>query len=255
MGVEEDKPLILVADDDANCRNTTVAFLSGAGYQCDRAATGDEAVSLLKQTRYDLLLSDIEMPGNSNLHLIEMLPEIQPGLPVILLTGFPTIQTAAHSVTLSVFAYLIKPVEPEELLAKVSRAVELARCYRKVAGTRERLLAACKDLDHIESSLRLSASNDARSSMLAYLDLTMQNVASSLLEMRQLFEAMAAGSGKTPEMEWMQSARPLVLINALRETIAVLAATKGAFKSKELAELRRKLETLLHEQPPGPHAL
>jgi DNA-binding response OmpR family regulator len=239
---------ILVADDDANCRNTTIAFLVSHGYQCDSATTGDEVIALLGNSSYDLLLSDIEMPGNSDLSLIQTLTQTQAELPVILMTGYPSVQTAANSFGLSVVAYLIKPVDPQVLLSEVTRSIELSRSYRKIAETRERLLLTCEELKRMESSLLISSRHDTKTTMTAFLDLTIQNVAASLLDLRQLFETMIPGVGQGPQMEWLQSARPLILINALRETISVLAKTKRAFRSKELAELRRKLESLLQEQ-------
>jgi DNA-binding response OmpR family regulator len=245
----ENTALILVVDDDINLLTTTAAFLSQRGYRCDCAGTGEEAIACLKQKRYDLLISDIEMPGNRDLRLIQSLPQIQEGLPVILMTGYPTIQTAAHAVGLSVVAYLIKPVNPETLLAEVGRSLERSRYFRKVAGTRERLISVCEDLKHIENSIRIPAGNELQASLVAFLDLTLQNVTASLLDLRYLIESMASTPSQSPEREWFQSSRPLILISALRETIAVLAKTKGSFKSKELAELRHKLETLLQERP------
>jgi DNA-binding response OmpR family regulator len=245
----ENSALILIVDDDANCLNATSALLRSRGYQCDVAASGEAAIELLKKTQYDLLLSDIEMPGNSDLRLVQVLPKIQPGLPVILMTGYPSVETAVNSVGLAVSAYLIKPLNPEDLLAKINHAIELARCRRKVMGMRERLLAACDDLKQIETSLSVPTKDNSKASMMAFMDLTMQNVAASLLDLRQLFEMLAPASEQMQGNEWLQSARPLILINALRETIGVLAKTKGSFKSKELAELRRKLESLVQDNP------
>jgi DNA-binding response OmpR family regulator len=245
----ENLGLILIVDDDANCLNTTSALLRSRGYQCDVAASGEAAIELLKKTQYDLLLSDIEMPGNSDLRLIQALPQIQPGLPVILMTGYPTVETAVNSVGLAVSAYLIKPLKPEDLLDKVTHAMERSRYHRKVRVTKERLLAACNDLQQIETSLSVPSNDNSKTSMMTFLDLTMQNVAASLLDLRQLFEMLAPVSEQTQSSEWLQSARPLILINALHETIGVLAKTKGSFKSKELAELRRKLESLVQDNP------
>jgi len=247
----EIKARVLAADDDDRCRNTTIAFLTSHGYQCDGASSGEEVIQLLKQNRYDLLLSDIEMPGNSDLRLIQDIPQIQAGLPVILMTGYPTVQTAAHSVKHSVVAYLIKPVAPEILLSEIGRAIELSRSYGAVSATRKRLLLTCEELRKMETLLKVPSGDDSKATITAFLDLTIQNMAASLLDLRQLFEALIPEFNQGPQLEWLQSARPLLLVNALRETIAVLAKTKRAFKSKELAELRRKLESLLHEEAAG----
>jgi CheY-like chemotaxis protein len=245
----DSKAQVLIADDDLNCRRTTSIFLTRNGFECDCAASAEEAIKCLQQNRYDLLLSDIEMPGNSDLKFIENLTQLNLGLPVILMTGYPTIKTAAHSVGLSVVAYLIKPVDPPILRAEVDRAVKMSRCFQKVSGTRDRLLSACDDLNNIENSFRVSGINNAKTSMSAFLDLTIQNVAASLLDLHELFDVMTPTPGQGTNMERLQSARPVILISALRETISVLAKTKSAFKSKELAELRHKLETLLSIHP------
>lgn len=241
--------LILIADDDVNLLNTTAGLLRSRGYRCDVAATAEEALELLKENRYDLLLSDIEMPGNCDLRLIQALPQIQPGLPVILMTGYPTVESAVSSVGLAVSAYLIKPLNPEDLLTKVKHAIEIYHCHRKVVGTRERLLAMCDELKQIEISQSVSSKDNSKSAMMAFLDLSMQNIAASLLDLRQVFETLIPASEPKEGSQWLQSARPLILLNALHETIGVLAKTKGSFKSKELAELRRKLESLIQDQP------
>jgi CheY-like chemotaxis protein len=239
--------MILIADDDSSCLTTTSAFLARHGYLSDCASTGEEALHLLKQNRYDLLLSDIEMPGNQDLRLIQTLPQMQPGLPVILMTGYPTVETAANAVGLSVVAYLIKPVDPECLLAEVSRAIERFRCFRTVSEAKQRLATACRDLEQIESSLGVFSGKETKAPITAFLDLTIQNVVASLLDLRHLVEAVSSNSGHQ-ELEWLRSARPLVLINAIREAIAVLTKTKSAFKSKELADLRHRLEALVQER-------
>jgi DNA-binding response OmpR family regulator len=254
MGIlMDEKGLILIADDDLSCQSTTAAFLSNCGYRCDCAATGDEAISLMTRNSYDLLLSDIEMPGNQDLQLVQRVSRMQHGVPVILMTGYPTVKTAANSIGLPVAAYLTKPVDPDSLLAEVSRAVERSRCFHMIAGTRNRLATLCGNLEQIESLIPSSTGEEKNSSLMIFLNLTTQNIAGSLLDLRHLIEAAARTTEREPEMEWLQSSRPLVLIAALRETISVLAKTKGSFKSKELAELRRKLEGLLQTHPEMSH--
>jgi CheY-like chemotaxis protein len=245
----EEKGSILIADDDLSCQSTTAAFLLNCGYRCDCAATGDEAISLMTHNRYDLLLSDIEMPGNQDLQLVQRVSKMPYGVPVILMTGYPTVKTAANSIGLPVAAYLVKPVDPDSLLTEVSRAIERSRCFQMIASTRGRLSTLCGDLEQIETVLPASTREEKSSSLKIFLDLTIQNIAGSLMDLRHLIEAAACAPDQEPEMEWLQSARPLVLIAALRETISVLAKTKGSFKSKELAELRRKLEGLIQTPP------
>jgi hypothetical protein len=167
------------------------------------------------------------------------------------MTGYPSIQTAAQSVGLAVSAYLIKPIIPEALLAEAAQAIERARCYRTIAGSRERLTAACEDLKRLGNLLPGSAGENKTATLMAFLDLTIQTIAGSLLDLKDLIETLSSNPEKEPELDWLATTRPMILIAAIREAIAVLAKTKGSFKSRELADLRRKLETLLQVQSGG----
>jgi DNA-binding response OmpR family regulator len=248
LGVN-DQAHILIADDDPHCQTTTAAFLANKGYRCDCASSGEEAIALLKSNRYDLLLSDIQMPGNQDLQLIKSIPGMQAGLPVILMTGYPTIQTATRSVGLSVAAYLMKPVDPDALLVEVNRAIERSKAYRTISSARTRLVSLCDDLKKIETLSPVADENEKNAALMMFLDLTVHNIAGSLLDLRNLIESLVNAQGQNSDFGWLQSARPIMLVSAMRETISVLAKTKGSFKSKELADLRRKLEGLLQDPP------
>src|SRR4051812_49288097 len=93
---------ILLADDDDIFRETTASFLRKIGYECVCAPDAIKALELLGESCFDLLISDIEMPGNDDLRLIRELSVMAAGLPVILLTGHPTVQTAVKSIRLPV---------------------------------------------------------------------------------------------------------------------------------------------------------
>jgi len=125
------KGLILIADDDAAFRMATRAYLRQHGYECEVAPDATIAIELLRSLDPDLLISDINMHGNRGLELIEELPRIAAGLPVILLTGHPSSQSAARSERLHVVAYLIKPPQPEQLLSLVERAVAERHARRR----------------------------------------------------------------------------------------------------------------------------
>jgi len=193
----------------------------------------------LRQSPFDLLISDIQMPGNAGLEFIENLPQVAAGLPVILLTGHPSMQSALRSVRLQVVAYLVKPCDPDELLNLVSDAVANYRSYRAVSASRERLENWARDLEQIEKVLQELPAKAAAVPMEAYFNLTLRNLLAALVELKQFNEALARAPGKTASME------NATLHKALQETIGVLEKTKQSFKSKELGELRRRLEGLL----------
>lgn len=98
-------------------------LLRGAGYQCDCVADGQEVAQELRSGAVDVLVADIRMPGNFNLELVEHVRSLENQPAVILMTGFPTLQTAIHSVKLKIAAYLVKPFGFTELLTEVQHAI------------------------------------------------------------------------------------------------------------------------------------
>jgi DNA-binding NarL/FixJ family response regulator len=114
---------ILLADDEETFLYATADLLRQGGYECDCVLDGPGAVAKLEERPYALIISDIKMPGNPNLELIRLLPQLAPGVPVILVTGYPTLRSAVQSIQLPVVAYLAKPLDFEELLRQVRAAL------------------------------------------------------------------------------------------------------------------------------------
>ncbi len=140
---------ILVADDQATFLESTVDLLREEGYECDGAADAFIAEKLVRQKRYDLLIADIKMPGNMRLELISKLREIAEGLPVILVTGYPSLDTAIKSTRLLVVGYLLKPVNFDELLKLVRESItryqglqEFYSAQKRQHGKKENLPSA-----------------------------------------------------------------------------------------------------------------
>ncbi len=93
------------------------------GYECYCAPDAMTVIETLKSVKFDLLISDINMPGNTGLELAEKLPEIAEGLPVILITGGQFSDTQIQSLKPPVTACLNKPLDFEELLMHVRNAI------------------------------------------------------------------------------------------------------------------------------------
>ncbi len=115
---------ILIADDDNTLLLSTIDLLRKEGYKCYYAPDAMTVIAALKSVEFDLLISDINMPGNNELELITKLPEIAEGLPVILITGGQFSDTQIQSLKPPVTACLNKPLDFEELLMHVRRSVK-----------------------------------------------------------------------------------------------------------------------------------
>lgn len=236
---------ILLGDDDPAFRLATRTLLREAGYDCDEAISGDEVKQRLRAAEYDLLICDIDMPGNRDLELIRAIPLIRAHLPIILATGAPQVDTAVASVQLAVMEYLLKPIEPEELLARVAKAMDHGRLYRAVSESRERLRQTHEEFERIENLLRGRASDDLGGAVAALVDLGFRQVMRALLDLEHLTELIMSQKGQNAHAAKPDTSRPALLMQALWETVSVLEKTKSSFHSKELGQLRAKLNALL----------
>jgi ActR/RegA family two-component response regulator/glycine cleavage system H lipoate-binding protein len=123
---DQKKREILVVDDEITvCKSIRQAILSDE-YEVEMALSGEEALKKSKDRSYDLVITDLMMPGISGLDLLKSLKETRPDAIVIMVTGYPTIKTAVESVKRGAFDYLPKPFTPAELRGLVARAFKKA---------------------------------------------------------------------------------------------------------------------------------
>ncbi|MBD3391202.1 MAG: response regulator [Chitinivibrionales bacterium] len=114
---------VLVVDDEKSICDLLCQYLRKQGYNVFRAASGEEAVRIVEVNGIDLVLSDIKMPGMTGVDLLKWIKEYDRFLPVIITTGFPTLDTAIEALKLGAFDYLTKPFHLEEIGEKVRRAL------------------------------------------------------------------------------------------------------------------------------------
>ena len=101
--------------------------LAGAGYSVDEAADGSQALSKLAQHRYLAVLCDLKLPGADGFEVLEAAREADPAVPVIMMTGFGTIEDAVRAMKAGAFDFLAKPVDTDHLLLLVERALAQRR--------------------------------------------------------------------------------------------------------------------------------
>ena len=116
---------ILIVDDEESLRLTFEMLLKRAGYESVTGVSSfDEAVSIIKEKDFDLIISDIVLQGASGIDLLRQIKEMGKACPVVMITGYPNIETAAEAVRLGAFDYVPKPVKKDELLKIVALALE-----------------------------------------------------------------------------------------------------------------------------------
>lgn len=116
-------PDILVVDDDDVIRETLCELLS-TDYSCQTADTAEEALARLQTRRFDVVLTDISMPGLSGMELLTRVVELYPGTPVIIISGLSDQDQAESLIGRGAFDYLLKPFRLEVVEASVRRAVD-----------------------------------------------------------------------------------------------------------------------------------
>ncbi|MEO6599785.1 MAG: EAL domain-containing protein [Polyangiaceae bacterium] len=129
-GVGAKEAAVLVVDDDEGVLSGLSRLLTQPGVRVCTASSGAAALSLLAVTPFDVLVSDIGMPGITGLKLLHAVREHDLDLPVVLMTGNPNVKTAAAALEYGAFQYLIKPGEAERLRAVVQRATNAGRIAR-----------------------------------------------------------------------------------------------------------------------------
>ncbi len=236
---------ILIADDEQTFLRSTADLLREEGYECDCASDGIRAAEMLKEEEYDLLIADIKMPGNPELELIQGVPQIAEGLPVILVTGYPSLSSAIKSIELPVVSYMVKPIELDDFLVQVRISIRRFRANRTLCRMKERFQDWRKYLGQIDEVVKQPPNQATSVSVDAFLTLTLGNVAASLSDMKHLIETLTGQNNELPTCNLMNCPRLSELKDAIMETIDVLEQTKGSFKSKQLGSLRSKLERLV----------
>lgn len=123
-------PRLLLVDDDETLLEVTCELFAEHGYDVVTAGTADQALARLAGGAFDVLFSDVLMPGMSGLDLLRAARRHDLDLPVVLVTGGPSLQGAVRAIEEGALHYLVKPVSGEELLRTAARAVTLGRMAR-----------------------------------------------------------------------------------------------------------------------------
>ena len=117
------RPRILVVDDEASIRDLLAKTLALAEYDVDLAPDGRAAIDRLRISPYDLLITDLKMPGVDGLTVIREGRRLRPDIPVIIITGYSSEASAIEAVNLGVSGYLTKPFRVPRVLAAAAKAL------------------------------------------------------------------------------------------------------------------------------------
>lgn len=118
-----EKTKVLIVDDEEIVCRSYVRSLAGAHCNVHVAWNGEEALYALEQQRFDLVLLDLRMPGIDGMAVLKTIKQTWPETQVVIITGYPNIDTAKEAVRLGAYGYLAKPVGPDEVINAANDAV------------------------------------------------------------------------------------------------------------------------------------
>ncbi|HEU5361037.1 MAG TPA: response regulator, partial [Candidatus Deferrimicrobiaceae bacterium] len=148
---------VLVIDDEENIRKTLEGVLSDDGYRVLQAQDGAQGLEVLSRSFVDAVLLDVWMPGMDGLETLKRIREVYPILPVIMISGHGTIDTAVKAVKTGAFDFIEKPISLNKLLITLSRAIEQGELRLENVALKERVEKKYRLVGNSETMQRVRA--------------------------------------------------------------------------------------------------
>ncbi|UCE66268.1 MAG: sigma-54-dependent Fis family transcriptional regulator [Candidatus Zixiibacteriota bacterium] len=133
---------VLVVEDKSAMQEMLSATLTGEGYEVDIAGNGKDAISRARNKRYDLILTDLKLPGADGLEVLSEVKEIDPETSVIVMTAYGTVENAVEAMKIGAFDFITKPFDTDRLSLLIKRALENRRLVAENTLLREELAQA-----------------------------------------------------------------------------------------------------------------
>lgn len=160
---------ILIVDDDAQLRHSFAKLLTAEGHNVKTSPTGEGGLESIMSSVPDMVIMDVRLPGMDGLKTFQAMHEIQPKLPVIVMTAYGNTDTAIQATKLGAFDYVLKPFEIPEMLATIEKALEAGRFMRSrvemdatpEADSADAIFGRSKSMQEVYKAIGRVASTDA----------------------------------------------------------------------------------------------
>lgn len=144
---------ILITDDDLDLRELLTEAVSNWGYEVSVAEDGAEALKKLRMERFDIVITDLMMPGMDGLELLGRIKELDKDLLVIMVTGYATIETAVKAIEMGAYDYIAKPFRLDELMVVLRNACERLKLLSQNKNLLDELRGAYAEIDSLKKAL------------------------------------------------------------------------------------------------------
>jgi two-component system, NtrC family, nitrogen regulation response regulator NtrX len=215
---------ILIIDDEKAIRKTLGEILSYEGYKMDEAGDGEEGLKRFKEKTYDVVLCDIKMPKVDGIEFLEKAREANPDVPIIMISGHGTIETAVEAVKKGAYDYISKPPDLNRLLITIRNAMDKnslvteTKVLKRKVGKVQEMIGESSPIKKIKDTIEKVAPTEAR------VLITGENGVGKELVARWLHEKSARSAG--PLVEVNCAAIPSELIES-----ELFGHEKGSFTS------------------------
>ena len=159
---------ILVVDDEKAIRKTLSEILSFEGYKLDEASDGEEGLKRFRERTYDAVLCDVKMPKLDGLEFLQRAGEINPDVPIIMISGHGTIETAVEAVKQGAYDFISKPPDLNRLLITIRNAMERNNLVTETKTLKRRvskvqdMIGESASIKRIKDTIDKVAPTDAR---------------------------------------------------------------------------------------------
>lgn len=159
---------ILIIDDEKSIRKTLTEILTYEGYKIDEASDGEEGLKKFKEKTYDLILCDIKMPKLDGIEFLEKAKQINPDVPIIIISGHGNIETAVEAVKKGAYDYISKPPDLNRMLITLRNAMDKTtlvaetKVLKRKVGKVQEIIGESGPIKKIKETIDKIAPTDAR---------------------------------------------------------------------------------------------
>lgn len=215
---------ILIIDDEKAIRKTLSEILSYEGYKIDEAGDGEEGLKKFKEKTYDVVLCDIKMPKLDGIEFLDRVREVNPDIPVIMISGHGTIETAVEAVKKGAYDYISKPPDLNRLLITIRNAMDKTNLVAETKVLKRRVSKVDEMIGQSDPIVRIKETIDKVAPTDARILVTGENGVGKELVARWVHEKSNRATG--PLVEVNCAAIPGELIES-----ELFGHEKGSFTS------------------------
>jgi DNA-binding NtrC family response regulator len=131
---------MLIVDDEITIRKGMSRVMENRGYQVVGSESGYSAIEMLQKEPFDIVITDLKMPGMDGIEVLKAIKTLQPDVPVIVITGYATVDTAVEAMKHGAYDYISKPFTPDQMITLVEKALEQKTIHQQLSRTQSGLI-------------------------------------------------------------------------------------------------------------------